>query len=63
MGFYEDYYGSSCDNSEDNYSREAFAALVRGLVTYEGESQYYEGTPCIKGRNLEVLLRAIERKQ
>ena len=61
MGFYEDYYENSHNSSEDNYNREAFLALVKGLTTYEGESQYYEGTPCIKGKNLEVLLRAIEK--
>lgn len=44
----------------DNDTKEMLLALIKGLTTNEGESQYYEGTPCIKGKNLEVLIRTIK---
>ena len=39
--------------------KEMLLALIKGLTTYDGESQYYEGTPCIKGNNLKVLINTI----
>jgi hypothetical protein len=41
-------------------TKEMLLALIKGLTTYDEESQYYEGTPCIKGKNLQLLIRAIE---
>ena len=35
-------------------------ALIRGLTTRDGESQYYEGIPVIKGKNYETLIQFIQ---
>lgn len=44
----------------DNQTKEMLLALIKGLTTYDGSSQYYEGTKCIKGKNLEVLINTIK---
>ena len=44
----------------NNQTKEMLLALIKGLTTYDGSSQYYEGTPCIKGKNLEVLINTIK---
>lgn len=31
-------------------------ALIKGLTTYDGETQYYEGVPVIKGKNYQILI-------
>lgn len=41
-------------------TKEMLLALIKGLTTDEGCSQYYEGTPCIKRKNLEVLIATIK---
>ena len=51
-----DYGGLTMDNE----TKEMLLALIKGLTTDEGSNQYYEGTPCIKGKNLEVLIRTIK---
>lgn len=43
-----------------NQEKETLLALINGLTTYVGESQYYEGTPCIKGNNIQILVNAIK---
>jgi len=40
--------------------KELLLALIRGLTTYDGETQYYEGTPCIRGKNYETLIQFIK---
>ena len=44
-------------------TKEMLLALIKGLTTYEGSSQYDCGTPCIKGRNLDVLINTIKNSQ
>lgn len=44
----------------NNETKEMLLALIRGLTTNEGSNQYYEGTPCIKGKNLEILITTIK---
>ena len=44
----------------NNETKEMLLALIRGLTTNEGGSQYYEGTSCIKGKNLEILITTIK---
>lgn len=44
----------------DTQTKEMLLALIKGLTTQDCSSQYYEGTPCIKGRNLEVLINTIK---
>lgn len=44
----------------DNETKEMLLALIKGLTTNKGGSQYYEGTPCIEGKNLEILIRTIK---
>ena len=44
----------------DNQIKEMLLALIKGLTTRDGETQYDYGTPCIKGKNLEVLINAIK---
>lgn len=44
----------------DNETKEMLLALIKGLAENDGANQYYEGTPCIKGKNLEVLIRTIK---
>ena len=44
----------------DDKTKAILLALIRGLTTHDGCSQYYEGTPCIKGDNLEVLIHTIK---
>lgn len=41
-------------------TKEMLLALIEGLTTRDGESQYYEGTPCIKGNNLQILVNTIK---
>ena len=36
-------------------------ALIRGLTTYENQSQYDEGTPVIKGKNYEALIEFLTK--
>lgn len=40
-------------------NKETLLALIKGLTTYDG-SQYDRGTPCIKGKNLEILINFIK---
>ena len=40
--------------------KETLLALIAGLTTREGASQYDSGTPCIKGKNLEILINFIK---
>jgi hypothetical protein len=40
--------------------KETLLALIKGLTTYVGTSQYDNGTPCIKGKNLEILINFIK---
>lgn len=42
-------------------TKEMLLALINGLTTYDGGSQYYEGTPCIKGNNLQILINTIKQ--
>ena len=44
----------------DNETKETLLALIKGLTTAEGASQYYDGTPCIKGKNLQILINTIK---
>lgn len=48
------------NNIMSNQEKETLLALINGLTTYVGESQYYEGTPCIKGNNIQILVNAIK---
>lgn len=41
-------------------NKETLLALIKGLTTYSGASQYDNGTPCIKGENLEILINFIK---
>jgi hypothetical protein len=36
--------------------KDILLALIKGLTTYKGSSQYDKGTPCIEGKNLEILI-------
>lgn len=36
-------------------------ALIKGLTTYDGETQYYEGVPVIKGENYKTLIDFITK--
>ena len=40
--------------------KETLLALIKGLTTKDGESQYDSGTPCIKGKNYEILINFIK---
>ena len=40
--------------------KETLLAIIKGLTTYEGRSQYDEGSPSIKGKNYEILIRFIK---
>lgn len=40
--------------------KETLLALIRGLTTYQDATQYDEGTPCIKGNNLNILIEFIK---
>lgn len=40
--------------------KETLLALIKGLTTYVGASQYDNGTPCVKGKNLEILINFIK---
>lgn len=40
--------------------KDTLLALIKGLTTYKNGSQYYEGTPCIEGKNLEILINYIK---
>ena len=44
----------------DYETKQMLLALIMGLTTNDGSNQYYEGTPCIKGQNLEILIRTIK---
>lgn len=44
----------------DQKAKAMLLALIKGLTTTDDASQYYDGTPCIKGTNLEVLIATIE---
>lgn len=44
----------------DNETKEMLLALIKGLTTNDDANQYYEGTPCIKGKNLEILIKVIK---
>lgn len=39
--------------------KEALLALIRGLTTQEGATQFDAGKPCIKGKNYEILIQFI----
>jgi hypothetical protein len=39
--------------------KETLLALIRGLTTHDGANQYTDGTPCIKGKNYELLIQFI----
>lgn len=41
-------------------NKETLLALIKGLTTYDGVSQYDDGIACIKGKNLEILIKFIE---
>ena len=41
-------------------NKETLLALIKGLITYDNRSQYDGGTPCIKGKNLEILINFIK---
>lgn len=41
-------------------NKETLLALIKGLTSYDEASQYDDGTPCIKGKNLEILIKFIE---
>ena len=41
-------------------TKEMLLALIKGLTTEDGGNQYYDGTPCIKGKNLEILTNTIK---
>ena len=43
--------------------KDMLLALINGLTSHDGSSQYYNGTPCIKGKNLEVLITTIKNIQ
>lgn len=36
-------------------------ALIKGLTTYDGQTQYYEGNPVIKGKNYKALIDFITK--
>ena len=40
--------------------KETLLALIKGLTTNEGATQFYNGTPCIKGKNYETLINFIK---
>ena len=40
--------------------KETLLALIKGLTTHEGASQYNTGIPCIKGKNYEILINYIK---
>lgn len=40
--------------------KQILLALIKGLTSYEGQSQYDNGTPCIKGKNYEILVNFIK---
>lgn len=44
----------------DSQTKEMLLALIKGLTINDGASQYDNGTPCIKGKNLEILINAIK---
>ena len=44
----------------DKQTKEMLLALIKGLTTKDGATQYDNGTPCIKGKNLEVLINTIK---
>ena len=44
----------------NNETKEMLLALIKGLTTYDNGSQYYEGTPSIKGNNLAILINTIK---
>lgn len=41
-------------------NKETLLAIIKGLTTYDGASQYDDGVPCIKGKNLEILIKFVE---
>ena len=41
-------------------TKEMLLALIKGLTTRDGGNQFYDGTPCISGKNLEVLINTIK---
>lgn len=41
-------------------TKEMLLALINGLITYDGGNQFYEGTPCIRGNNIQILINAIK---
>ena len=40
--------------------KETLLALIKGLTTHDGASQYDNGSPCIKGKNYEILIQFIK---
>lgn len=44
---------------KNTIDKETLLALIRGLTTKEGQTQYDNGTPCIKGKNYEILIQYI----
>ena len=44
----------------DYETKQMLLALIRGLTTNEGGNQYCEGIPCIKEKNLEILITTIK---
>lgn len=44
----------------DTQTKEMLLALIKGLTTNDGRTQYDDGTPCIKGKNLEILVATIK---
>lgn len=44
----------------NNETKEMLLALIKGLTIYDGSSQYDNGTPCIKGENLKILINTIK---
>ena len=44
----------------DLETKQMILALIKGLTINDGGNQYYEGTPCIKGKNLEILINTIK---
>ena len=55
-------YGILYTESEEYkmIDKETLLALIKGLTTKDGGSQYDSGTPCIKGKNYEILINFIK---
>lgn len=43
--------------------KELLLAIIRGLTTRQGQTQYDNGTPVISGKNYELLIEYIKNAQ